>query len=172
MKKTEEGETVSPLKIGESAVNQISPDLSNLKDILRKYDAQMRGYEGELALDMKTYAKAASEQAGHIAFYDELRCELEVMYEDMLQRLASERGLARKEILGHDHKAYTETAMSSLVEATPAVVKHAKNAKEVLERLLKMKAIVTSFIARGRALYTITEARKQDFHNERIYVNE
>lgn len=155
-----------------SAANTIHEDLSNLSEVMQEYDACLRNYEKRLKVDMKTYAKANSEQAGWIAYYSELHDELDVMYKDMETRVKVARALAAQKVEKYSAKKYTEKEMSRIEESDPTVIKTGKAAREIEERKKKFETVVAAFSARGYTLNNMTRIRMGGFQDEYMYVNE
>ncbi len=155
-----------------AVVDLIKDDLSNLQEVVRYYDAEFKAHVKELALDMKTYSRANSEQAGLLGFYDQLRCELEVMLDDMKMRYDVARYLALRELQKNESKTHPERTLNMLIDGNKDVILHHKAKNEIDERLKKAKSIVGAFVQRGHSLHNLVKARTGEFQNEPIYVNE
>lgn len=152
-----------------SVANQIVKDLSNLDEILRDYDACMRGYEKRLKIDMKTYAKANAEQAGWIAYYSEIHDELDVMCKDMDTRVKIARAAVGIKLEKASAKKYTEKEMSRHEDSDPTVIKTLKALRELEERKKKFETIVAAFSQRGYTLNNMTRIRIGGFQDELMY---
>ena len=155
-----------------SIANLIQDDLSNLDEVLGEYDGCLRGYVKALKIDMKTYAKANSEQAGWIAYYSELHDELDVMFKDMETRIKIARAKAAIKIEKVSSKKYTEKEMSRIEESDPTVIITGKAAREIEERKKKFETVVSAFSQRGYTLNNMTRIRIGGFQDEFMYVNE
>jgi hypothetical protein len=155
-----------------SAANKIKPDLSNLDTILREYDSWMNGYEKNLKVDMKTYSKANSEQAGWLAYYSEIHDELDVMFKDMETRVKVARASAAHKIEKVSSKKYTEKEMSRIEDGDPIVIATLKACREIEERKKKFETVVAAFSQRGYTLNNMTRIRMGGFQDESMYINE
>lgn len=155
-----------------SAIYKIKDDLSNLDIVLARYDKKLATHEAELCIDGKTYMEANAKQAGISSYFDQLRCDLDVMLEDMDMRYRVWRTKTLKRIQQTESKAHAEKTLSMLIDGDPDVIKHYKAMGELNERFIKAKAIVTAFQQRGYSLNNIVKIRAGDFHNETMYVDE
>jgi hypothetical protein len=155
-----------------SIANRIKPDLSNLDEVLKEYDACLRGYEKCLKVDMKTYAKANSEQAGWLAYYSEIQDELDIMFKDMETRVKVARGQAAIKLEKVASKKYTEKETGYHVDVDPMVNKTIKAMREIEERKKKSETIVAAFSQRGFTLNNMTRIRMGGFQDEFMYINE
>jgi hypothetical protein len=153
-----------------SAVKKIKDDLSNLDVVLSRYDAKLRYYDDKLEINLKTYAEANGEQAGLVAYYCQLSSELEIMAEDMKQRLAQARSRALKKIIRNATREYTDRTLHAMIEDDPDYVKHYKAMQEVKERHQKADDVASAFLARGYALNNFTRIRSAEFQDEIMYV--
>lgn len=155
-----------------SIVHKIAPDLSNLTTVLNEYDAWMKGYEKNIKVDMKTYAKANSEQAGLLAYYSEMHNELEIMHKDMEMRTKVARANAMNKVHKRSDRNYTETQLKIIIDADPDVTAMATAAREIEERQKKSETIVNALHQRGFTLNNMTRIRIGGFQDEYMYVNE
>lgn len=155
-----------------SAANKVKPDLSNLSEVLKEYDDWMRGYEKNLKIDMKTFAKANAEQAGWLAYYSEMQDELEIMYKDMETRVKIAKANVANKLEKVSPRKYTEKELTGHEDRDPTVEKTTKAAREIEERKRKCETIVAAFSQRGYTLNNMTRIRLGGFQDELMYINE
>lgn len=155
-----------------SAIKRIKADLSNLDTILEYYDSEMADHVDELTIDGRTYMNANARQPGLISFYDQIRCELEVMHEDLDHRYRIARAKALRRIQQSEGKQHPEKIMNMMIDDDKDGIALYKAMGEIKERLIKAKAIVTAFRDRGYSLGNLVKIRTGDFHHERMNIDE
>lgn len=155
-----------------SLVDRIEEDLSNLQEVLKEYDGWLKNYEKNLKIDMKTYSKANSEQAGWLAWYSELHDELDVIHKDMETRSKVARAMAAIKLEKVSSKKYTEKEMTRHEDTDPTVRATNKAAREIEERKKRAATIVEAFKARGYTLNNMTRIRMGGFQDDLMYINE
>lgn len=150
----------------------INKDLSNIQEVLQQYDEDMKGFRKAMKIDMKTYAKANSEQAGLLQYYSEVQGELGVLYKDMDTRLKEVRAVALKKLKKISERSLTEKLLLMEIEADPDVVAHNKALREIEERQKKVDSIVEGMHQRGYTLNNMTRIRIGGFQDEYMYVQD
>lgn len=154
-----------------SSIYKINDDLSNFDAVIGKYDAVLKDYEKDLRIDGNTHMQANVQQATFIGRYDQISDELSVMVDDFEMRKKVARAKAVKRIKQQSAQAHTEKVLEMMIDGDPAVITLSKCVLEIKERYMKSKSIVEAFRQRGYSLSNILAARRQEFHNEMIYLN-
>lgn len=155
-----------------SVANLVKNDLSNLDEVLADYDACMRGYTKNLKVDMKTFAKASSEQAGWLAHYSEIHDELVVIFKDMETRVKVAKAAVFTKLGKNSSQRFTEKELTRKEDEDTTVNLTIKALREIEERKAKAETIVGAFTARGYTLNNMTRIRAGGFHDEYMYVKD
>lgn len=155
-----------------SVVYAIKDDLSNIKAVLKEYDAQLSDYQKDLLINGKTYASANAEQAGMMAYYSEIADDLGILVDDMEMRLKAKRASRAKVTTKHEPKTHTDKQLQMAIDDDIEVIKVWKALAEVKERHERAKTALNAFINRGYSLKNLITARAGSFQDETIYVND
>lgn len=142
-----------------SIIFEIKPDLSNLIDILDRYEKAIEDLHEEVKLKGKPLSQANAENPSLMAYYDERRTELKslVAFMEMrVEKIKGERWVKYTE--GHPHALSTRDK-DVYIKAEPEYLKCYQLLLCVQEMYSRYNVAVDAFIARGFSLRNITNAR-------------
>lgn len=141
-----------------SIIFEIKSDLSNLIDILDRYETAIEDLDEELKLKGKPLSAANSENPSLLAYYDERRNELKTLVQFMemrCEKIKGERWMKYmempRELSARDKDVY--------IKAEPEYLKCYQLFLCVQEMYGQYNVAVDAFIARGFSLRNITNAR-------------
>lgn len=142
-----------------SVIFDIQPDLSNLVQVLERYERAMESFESDLALKGKQIGTANSENPSLLAYYDERKAELKsiMLFVDMHV----------DKVKGELWQKYTEVHSRELgprdkemyVKKDPEYLKRYQLFLCVQELYMRYTAAVDAFVNRGFSLRNITNLR-------------
>ena len=142
-----------------SIIFDVKDDLSNIPDILDKFEMALNGHEENLKIKGKNLEKANVENTSWLAYYDQRKIELNSLARFIEMKLEQEKGKL--------WKAYTENYSRELSsrDKDQYISKDASYLKVyqvliIIEELLKKySSVVDAFQNRGYALRNITSLR-------------
>lgn len=146
-------------------VEELNDDFSNIDVILEAYVKLMNGYKKDLSLNNKTLQVANMEQASVMAYYDQIKIEVEIILDLCDLKVKEIRAKTLKNILDKSNKAYGERTVEKLIDENPSYIKMYKTFLKIKEVYLKLKSIVDCFDQRGFSLNNITKVRVADMEN-------
>lgn len=130
---------------------------SNLIEILDAYDSKLKDWKKHLVLDGKNIQSANVEQASWLAYYDEIRIELQTLLEFFDMKVKESRGTAVRRLLNKQDNILNEKTRERLIDEDPAYIKRNMLFLEVQELYNLSHSIVKQFEQRQ---YTLTNLTK------------
>lgn len=142
-----------------SIIFDVADDLSNIPDILDKFEAALEGHENHLKIKGKNLESANVENPSWMAYYDQRKIELHSLARFIEMKLEQEKGKL--------WKAYTEAYSRELsardkdqyISKDPSYLKVYQVLIIIEELLKKYSSVVDAFQNRGYALRNITSLR-------------
>lgn len=142
-----------------SVIFDVADDLSNIPEILDKYEDALVGHENHLKIKGKNLESANVENPSWMAYYDQRKIELNSLARFIEMKLEQEKGKL--------WKAYTEAYSRELsardkdqyISKDPAYLKVYQVLIIIEELLKKYSSVVDAFQNRGYALRNITSLR-------------
>lgn len=142
-----------------SVIFDVTDDLSNIPDILDRYDQALDGHEENLRIKGKNLEQANVENPSWLAYYDQRKIELNSLARFIDMKLEQEKGKL--------WKAYTENYSRELgsrdkeqyISKESSYLKIYQILIIIEELLKKYSSVVDAFQNRGYALRNITSLR-------------
>ncbi|MNL29919.1 hypothetical protein D3C87_1516280 [compost metagenome] len=142
-----------------SVIFDVADDLSNIPEILDKYEDALVGHENHLKIKGKNLESANVENPSWMAYYDQRKIELNSLARFIEMKLEQEKGKL--------WKAYTEAYSRELsardkdqyISKDPSYLKVYQVLIIIEELLKKYSSVVDAFQNRGYALRNITSLR-------------
>lgn len=142
-----------------SVIFDVADDLSNIPEILDKYEDALVGHENHLKIKGKNLESANVENPSWMAYYDQRKIELHSLARFIEMKLEQEKGKL--------WKAYTEAYSRELsardkdqyISKDPSYLKVYQVLIIIEELLKKYSSVVDAFQNRGYALRNITSLR-------------
>lgn len=142
-----------------SVIFDVKPDLTNLVEILDRYETAIQELKGELQLKGKQLALANSENPSYLAYYDERKTELKSIMQFVEMKMDEVRGGIWKRLTEVHSRELTHRDKEVYLKAEPEYLKLYQLFLCVQEMYNRYCVAVEAFIARGFSLRNITNAR-------------
>lgn len=142
-----------------SVIFDLADDMSNLPQIIMKYDEALIGVEKNLNLEGKSLERANLEHASWQSYYDERRIELYSIMkqaEDYVSRVKGEFWVNYTERFSIDLSARDK---DMYINKEPTYLNAKRLYNIVVEMYKKYEAVVDAFRSRGFSLRNITNVR-------------
>lgn len=142
-----------------SVIFDLNKDLSNLVEILDRYDRAIEDLESELKLKGKQLAQANSENPSLLAYYDERKAELKSLSEFVSMTVDRVKGELWRKYTENHSRDLSPRDKEMYIKSEPEYLKHYQLLLCVQEMYNRFDAAVEAFINRGFSLRNITNAR-------------
>lgn len=142
-----------------SVIFDIKPDLSNLVQILDRYEEAIKDLDDELKLKGKQLAQANSENPSLLAYYDERKAELKSIMQLVEMHIDRVKGELWQKFTENHSRDLGPRDKEMYVKKDPEYLKRYQLFLCVQELYMRYSAAVEAFIARGFSLRNITNLR-------------
>lgn len=142
-----------------SVIFDIKPDLSNLVQILDRYEEAIKDLDDELKLKGKQLAQANSENPSLLAYYDERKAELKSIMQLVEMHIDKVKGELWQKFTENHSRDLGPRDKEMYVKKDPEYLKRYQLFLCVQELYMRYSAAVEAFIARGFSLRNITNLR-------------
>lgn len=133
--------------------------LTNVLDILDKYEAMLADVETNLRLKGKSLIHANQEHPGWLSYYDERRIELVSLYKFISVKVDALRGNQWVQLTKNNARDLNTKDKDQYINASDAYIDMQQVLIEVDELKQKFESVVDAFKARGYALNNIVKVR-------------
>lgn len=134
-------------------------ELTDLKNILKTFDKELKDWKEEIQLGGKTIEKVNAEQPKLYAKYVKVKLDLQVLYNFIEQQVKLARSKALKTYYDLASKSLGERTVEKIIEGDPTYHKIYLVYLEVEERYEHAKAICEQFQHRAYSINNIVKAR-------------
>ena len=155
-----------------SVASTIKSDHSNLPDILEYYENQLKDAKENLKLDGKNIEAANVEQPSWLAYYDQIRVELEYLLQIYDMRVKVARAAARQHISKNSSYSYGQQELEKMVDGDPKYLTVNQYFIEVRATTERARSVVEAFAQRSYSLNNITKIRVAEVQNVTLRIKD
>lgn len=151
-----------------SVIFDIKPDLSNIVEILDKYERALAGVDKELELKGKPIQQANSENPSLLAYYDERKVELKSLMQFVDMHVEKVKGELWQRYTENHSRDLSSRDKDMYIKKDPEYLKRYQLFLCVQDLYMRYEATVEAFVARGFSLRNITNLRVAQIENGTI----
>ena len=151
-----------------SILAYLNSNLSNLPEILERYEQELDGFEKNLKLEGKSIVYANTEQPAWMSYYDQRKIEMHAIVKLVDAKVQSVRGGWWKHYNEQYERTLAPKDKENYINNKKEYIEQYELYLEVCELYEKYASVVKAFESRGFALRNITDLKVHALHDSII----